>query len=134
MEITINTWVGVPVEKAWKCWVTPEDIVGWNHATEDWRTPWAQNDLRPGGTFTYRMESVDGAHGFDFGGTYTEVVPHAKISYLIADGRRVEVLFEPESGGTRITETFEAESTHPAEMQEAGWKAILENFRAYAEK
>jgi len=131
MEITISIWIEAPVEEVWKCWVTPEDIVGWNSASPDWHTPRAENDLRPGGAFNYRMEAVDGSHGFDFWGTFTEVNRPSKLSYLIGDGRKVEVVFEAEAGGTRITEVFEAESTHPAEMQEAGWKAILENFRNY---
>jgi uncharacterized protein YndB with AHSA1/START domain len=131
MEIKISTWVEAPVERVWKCWVTPEDIIGWNSASPDWHSPRAENDLRPGGTFNYRMEAVDGSFGFDFNGIFTEVTPPTKLSYVLADGRKVEVVFEPEAGGTRVTEVFEAESTNPVEMQEAGWKAILENFEAY---
>ena len=134
MVIRISTWVQAPVERVWNCWTSPEYIVRWNNASSDWHTPWAKIDLRPGGTFTYRMESVDGKIGFDFGGTFSEVNPNAKLSYRIDDGRSVAVYFVPEANGTKVTEEFEAESIHPLEMQEAGWKAILENFRVCVEE
>ena len=30
-------------------------------------------------------------------------------------------------------ETFEAEKSHPIEMQRGGWQAILDNFKKYTE-
>ena len=66
--ITVQTIVNAPVEKVWQFWTTPEHITQWNNASEDWFTPHAQNDLREGGSFVYRMESRDGKYGFDFGG------------------------------------------------------------------
>ena len=50
-------------------------ITEWNVASDDWHCPRATNDLREGGAFSYRMESRDGAHGFDFEGTFVEVSP-----------------------------------------------------------
>jgi len=44
-------------------------ITQWNNASEDWHTPRAENDLKPGGTFNYRMEAKNGSAGFDFRGT-----------------------------------------------------------------
>ena len=38
---------------------------------------------------------------------------------------------EPEH--IKVLETFEAESANSIEMQEAGWKAILDNFKRYSE-
>jgi len=32
-----------------------------------------------------------------------------------------------------VTETFEAEEQNPIEIQRAGWQAILNNFKQYAE-
>ena len=74
--ITVEARVNAPVAKVWKCWTTPEDIMQWNAASDDWHTPSATNDLRVGGKFTARMEAKDGSMGFDFAGIYTEVRPH----------------------------------------------------------
>jgi hypothetical protein len=30
-------------------------------------------------------------------------------------------------------ETFDAEGTHPVEFQQAGWQAIMNNFKKYVE-
>lgn len=133
-KITVQTMVNAPVEKVWEYWSAPEHITRWNSASEDWHTPRAENDLRTGGTFSSRMESRDGSMGFDFGGVYDEVKVHETISYTMGDGRQVRVVFDGRNGETAITETFDAESTHPVDMQRAGWQAILDNFKKYVEQ
>ena len=133
MMITVETLVNAPVEKAWSYWISPEHITKWNNASDDWHTPWAKIDLVPGGRFVSRMEAKDGSMGFDFGGTYDEVVEKEKISYTIDDNRKVTVRFSKDGAGTKIVEEFEAEDQHSAEMQRQGWQAILDNFRNYVE-
>ena len=76
MKITVETTVAAPIEDVWRAWTTPEDIKRWNAASDDWHTTAATVDLRVGGRFSSRMEAKDGSMGFDFAGTYTEVVPH----------------------------------------------------------
>ena len=131
--ITVSAIVNAPVETVWALWTGPEHIVNWNNASADWCTPRAENDLREAGRFTYRMEARDGSMGFDFTGEYTKVVPNKEISYQIADGRTVSIFFTEDGSTTHIKESFEAESTHPEEMQRTGWQAILDNFKQYAE-
>ncbi|GAA0892908.1 SRPBCC family protein [Fulvivirga kasyanovii] len=132
-NITVKAIVNAPIEKVWKLWTTPEDIIQWNSASDDWHTPSATNDLRVGGRFTSRMEAKDGSMGFDFGGVYDEVKTNAKIRYTMDDDRKVSILFKEENGKTRVTETFEAEGENSVEMQRDGWQAILDNFKKYAE-
>lgn len=79
------------------------------------------------------MAARDGSAGFDFNGVYTDVVLHERIGYTIEDGRRVTVTFIDRDGGTEVTETFETEAINSEELQRAGWQAILENFKLYAE-
>jgi hypothetical protein len=50
------------------------------------------------------------------------------------DGRQVSIQFEKTASGVRIIETFDPEGENPPEMQRAGWQAILENFKRYAEQ
>lgn len=131
--VTISTDVQAPLSKVWQCWTEPEHIMQWNNASSDWHTPRAENDLRVGGKFLSRMEARDGSMGFDFNGTYTAVDEHKMIAYALEDGRKVEIKFEPIGMETRVTESFEAEHTHSREMQQAGWQAILDNFKSYVE-
>lgn len=133
MKITVETRVNADLATVWSAWTTPEDIMQWNNASPDWHTPAARLDLRAGGRFCSRMEARDGSMGFDFEGTFTAVVPQQRIAYCMDDDREVTVLFAEEDGGVRVTETFDAESEHPADMQRTGWQAILDNFARHAE-
>ncbi|MDU4694453.1 MULTISPECIES: SRPBCC family protein [Paenibacillus] len=133
-KVTVQAVIQAPMEKVWSYWTEPEHITKWNQASEDWHAPRAENDLRAGGTFVTRMEAKDGSMGFDFGGVYDEVQTHELISYTMGDGRRVEITFAAEGQGTKVVETFDAESSHPVEFQQAGWQAIMDNFKKYVEE
>jgi len=132
-SITVSAIVNAPVAKAWDAWGKPAHIVNWCSASEDWHVPKAENDLRTGGTFSTRMEAKDGSFGFDFGGIYDEVKTNEVIAYTMGDGRKVYITFEGEGNTTKIVETFDAEAENSVEMQQAGWQAILDNFKKYTE-
>jgi len=132
-KITVETHVRAPIEDIWTAFTNPEAIRAWNAASDDWHTTEARNDLRTGGIFFSRMEAKDGSAGFDFTGTYDEVIPYERIAYTMEDGRQVEVNFVPGQDGAHIIETFDPEHENPPEMQRAGWQAILENFKKYVE-
>jgi uncharacterized protein YndB with AHSA1/START domain len=133
MKITIETIVHAPVERVWKYWTEPKHITIWNHASDDWHTSFAENDLRIGGKFLSRMEAKDGSFGFDFSGVYDEVIINEGVSYTLGDGRKVNITFISQENETKIIEVFESENENPIELQEAGWQAILDNFKKYAE-
>jgi uncharacterized protein YndB with AHSA1/START domain len=134
LQITVQTLVHAPVEKVWAYWTAPEHMVNWSFASDDWHCPAATNDLQVGGTFVATMASKDGSMSFDFIGIYDEIEKHKRIRYHTTDDRVVDVLFEATENGTRVTETFDAENMNPVEMQQAGWQAILNNFKFYTEK
>lgn len=132
-KITITARVAATIEHVWKCWTTPEDIIVWNAASDDWHTPRSTVDLRVGGVMNSRMEARDGSMGFDFEVTFTRVERPHELSYIMGDQRQVHVTFHQEGDVVLITETFDAESEHPLEMQEAGWQSILNNFKKHTE-
>lgn len=132
--ITIQTTIDAPINKVWQLYTTPADIMQWNNASPDWFTPRAENDLRKGGKFVYRMEAKDGSAGFDFEGVYDEVQIHDLIEYSMTDGRKVKTSFTEIDGKTTITIDFDPENENPIEMQQAGWQSILDNFKRYVEK
>lgn len=132
-QITISAKVKAPAEKVWELWTSPEHITKWNAASDDWHTPRAENDLRVGGRFLSRMEAKDGSFGFDFTGTYDEVEPLKRIAYTMEDGRRAIIDFNENQGVIEIITVFDAETQNSIDMQRAGWQAILDNFKRYAE-
>ena len=88
--IKVATQIKAPIAVVWERWNSPEDIVKWNSASPLWHTVSSVNDLKVGGCFSYRMEAKDGSMGFDFQGVYDIVDPEHKISYTMADGRKVD--------------------------------------------
>jgi len=132
-QITVATTVNAPVEKVWETWTKPEHITQWAFASDDWHAPYADNDLRIDGTFKTTMGAKDGSFSFDFGGVYTNIIPHKLIEYTLGDGRKVSIAFESKGDTTTVTETFEAEDTNPIEMQRNGWQAIMDNYKKYTE-
>jgi uncharacterized protein YndB with AHSA1/START domain len=131
--ITVSSKVQASIEKVWNLLTDPKHIINWNNASDDWHTPSAENDLRPGGKFNYRMAARDGSMQFDFEGVYDEIKKHELISYTLGDGRKVSLFFQSDGNTTSVTEIFEPESTHSLEMQQAGWQSILDNFKKYVE-
>lgn len=132
--ITLDITILKPVSKVWECFTKADHIVNWNFATDDWTCPTAENNLEVGGHFDYRMEAKDGSFGFNFTGTFDEIIPLRKIKYHLDDGRKVEVTFEEtDASTTKMTETFDPDPSQPAQMQRDGWYGILNNFHKYVE-
>lgn len=48
MKITVETVIQAPVAKVWSAYTTPEDIMQWNAASDDWHTTKSTVDLREG--------------------------------------------------------------------------------------
>ncbi|MCD9021427.1 SRPBCC family protein [Cohnella silvisoli] len=133
VSITVETTIHKAVAEVWNYWTEPQHITQWAFASDDWHAPKAENDLRVGGEFVTRMEAKDGSFGFEFGGVYDEVRINEFISYTMGDGRKVAITFVSQGNDTKVIETFDAESTNPVDMQQAGWQAILDNFKKYSE-
>ena len=132
MRISVETKINAPIQTVWKNWTTPEDIMKWNAASDDWHTTASTVDLRQGGQFTSRMEAKDGSMGFDFSGEYTRIVELTLIEASFGE-RTMRVEFIQNPDGVLVKEEFDAETDNPVEMQRAGWQAILDNFKRHVE-
>ncbi len=133
MEISIEVTVNAPLEQVWSAWITPDDIIKWNFASDDWHCPEAKIDLRVGGKFNYRMEAKDHSMGFDFEGTFTSISAPYGLEYALDDDRKVIISFSETVQGIRVVETFEAEDVFSSEQQKQGWQSILNNFQKHVE-
>lgn len=133
MKITVETTIAAPLAEVWRAYTTPEDIMQWNAASDDWHTTSATVDLRVGGAFCSRMEAKDGSTGFDFEGVYTKITPLELIEYQFGD-RMAEITFKKKPEGVEVRVTFDPENEFPVEYQQAGWQSILDNFKRYVER
>jgi uncharacterized protein YndB with AHSA1/START domain len=142
-RLTVSTTINAPLATVWDALWNPEHIVHWGFADEaTWHCPWAKGEAPAvGGVFTTRMEARDGSFGFDLTAQYTEVTPMKSMSYTLGEmkeyfldaGRVVDITLEETPEGVKVTEVFDAEEIHPADMQIAGWSAILENLKKHVE-
>jgi len=132
-SITVETVVKAPIKKVWESWTLPQHITKWNQASDDWHTPYAENDPRTGGKFKSTMAAKDGSMSFDFEGVYSLVTMHQRIEYAMADGRKVKIIFQGSGNETKVIETFDAETENSIELQRGGWQSILDNFKKYTE-
>lgn len=130
--IVVEATVNAPVAQVWSAYTSPEAIVQWNAASDDWHTTRATVDLQVGGAFSSRMEAKDGSMGFDFEGVYTAVEPERRLAYDFGD-RKAEVTFTEVEGSTHVRVAFDPETMHPEDMQRDGWQAILNNFKRHVE-
>lgn len=132
--ITIEATVNAPVTKVWQYWNEPAHIKQWAFAADTWHAPNAVNDLRVGGKFSTTMAAKDCSASFDFCGIYTDIIENELIAYEMEDSRKVKITFSEQNGVTHVVETFDPENENPLEMQRDGWQAILNNFKAHAER
>ena len=132
-KITVEITVNKDLDFVWNSWTQPDHILKWNHASDDWHTVRALNELKVGGKFFYRMEAKDGSFGFDFESNYELVNEKQELTYIMSDGRRATTIFQKNEIETKVTTTFDPENENPIELQKAGWQAILNNFKKYAE-
>ena len=131
--ITVKATIDAGRKNVWTAWTTPDHVINWNHASDDWHTPHAENELTEGGKFTYRMEAKDGSMAFDFTGVFTKVEPSELLVFRLDDGRMVEVNFVEEGDKTTVVESFDPHPEQPLELQRQGWQAIMDNFKKYVE-
>jgi uncharacterized protein YndB with AHSA1/START domain len=130
MKISVSVEINAPIAKAWDAYISPEAINQWNFASDDWQCRDARVDLRVGGSFSSHMEAKDGSFGFDFEGTYTNIVEHQLLEYSFGD-RFARVLFEQVGESSRVTVEFDTEDENSVDMQREGWQAILNNYAKY---
>jgi uncharacterized protein YndB with AHSA1/START domain len=133
LAITVEVTVNKPIESVWQDWARPADIMQWNIPFDDWHSPRVENDLKPGGSFLFRMEAKDGSVGFDHSGKYDKVINNQLIEYTGTDGRKSVIEFISKGDTTTIVETFEPEPINPLEMQKDFCQSVLNNFKKYTE-
>lgn len=115
-------------EVIWEKLVTPEKVMTWNYASDDWHCPNAKNNLVIGGEFHYEMAAKDGSASFDFWGTYTEIEAPNRLYFALGDGRTVRIDIFNKPYGCLIEERFEAEQQNNLHLQRQGWQNILKNL------
>jgi uncharacterized protein YndB with AHSA1/START domain len=127
--LTLTRVFDAPRDLVWTAYTDPAHITKWMFAN-DWETPYAKVDVRAGGKFNIGMRPADHSEqGFDFGGTYREVVKPERIVQVADDGRVLTTTFEEVLGATKLTLSLEMAMSE--EQERAGYTQILDHFVAH---
>ena len=131
--ISVNVMIHDSVENVWNAYNEAKDVEVWKRPSNDWHIASSYNNLRMGGGFIYRMETIDKSTGLNFIGFYDEVVPYEKLCHTLDDARKVCVNFIEHGSKTEVIETFEVDHTISYDGQALGWQSILNNLKLYLE-
>jgi uncharacterized protein YndB with AHSA1/START domain len=77
MVVVVKHTFHAPVDKVWPLWQDPEMIKRW-WGPDGYSAPVVKNDFRVGGKYLLSMRGPDGKVAYNVG-TYTQIVPYAKI-------------------------------------------------------
>jgi uncharacterized protein YndB with AHSA1/START domain len=151
-EVTIVRTIDAPLERVWKAWTDPKELVQW-WGPNDVTIPECKVDLRVGGTFYIVMEAGEAMGPYK--GTrwpmeaqFTVVEPNAKLSYAAqawTEGTQkedwlidqtTEVTFTDEGGKTKVEVKAAIHKTGPkagaaADGMEYGFNQQLDKLKKF---
>ena len=127
-------------ERIWKAWIDPALLVRWLGPRE-WPADEVHADLRVGGAWRARLQSVDGQPPLQQSGTYVEIDPPRRLVFTFRwdsdhheDGPGVETLVtlllsELAPGRTRMEFTqVGLASDQSASGHEYGWRSTFDRL------
>ncbi len=108
-HVVVTRHFAAPPELVYRAHTEPKLVQAWMSGYEGWAMPVCQIDARPDGKIRYEWTSGDG-QGFHLTGEYVELDPPHRIVHIermfLPDptpDARVETVFEPSGGGTKMT-------------------------------
>ena len=159
-DFVISRVLDAPRELVWKCFTDPEHMSHW-WGPKGATVTVAKMELRPGGTYHYRMETADGAEMWGKM-VYREITPRDRIVFInsfsdaaggttrhpMAPTWPLEMLsiftFEDEPGGkTKFTVRWSPHNASDDERKtfdaghdsmRQGWGGTLDKLEAYVKK
>jgi uncharacterized protein YndB with AHSA1/START domain len=138
-ELVISRAFDAPRSLVFKAWTEPERLVRW-WGPRGFTLPACKMDLRPGGSFRFRMRSPEGTDHW-LRGVYREIVEPERLVFTWAwedaEGNpghetMVTVTFVEQGAKTRLVmhqAIFESDTARDA--HEEGWTSGLERLAEY---
>jgi uncharacterized protein YndB with AHSA1/START domain len=142
-ELVLTRLIDAPPSKVYRAWTEPELLKQW-FAPKPYTTPFAEMDVRPGGSSLIVMQGPDGVQ-MPNPGVYLEVVENRKLvatdAYVKAwepsekPFMTVILTFDDEGGKTRYTAralhwTVEDRETHEKMGFHEGWGICTDQLEA----
>ena len=140
-SIVIEKNIKAPIERVFKALITPDDLVKWHHAGDDWKTPYAEVDARVGGRIKIGYSNADGTEKFDFTAVISEIDAPSRLVYYLQlkhiisnDNRLVTYDLTEKDGVTQLRVEFDIEHLNDKELQRTGWSQHYDNLSKLLEE
>jgi uncharacterized protein YndB with AHSA1/START domain len=138
-ELVITRVFDAPRALVFQAWLDPKGALRW-WGPKGCETVACEIDARPGGAWTRRLRTADGAE-IRMRGVYREIAPPERLVFTIvheyADGERtpemvVTMTFADVGGKTRLTlHQAEFDTVARRDGHVAGWSSCLERLADY---
>lgn len=131
LNVSIN--INQSLDVVWDAWNDEKQMHCWMFISDEYEVKNPRNELKIGGSFSYRMVSGKGGFDFEYSGTYTEIELNKFIAFTMNDGRRTEVVFSVIEDIVRVEIQFESVNEQDVDVQINGWQTMLTNFKLHVE-
>lgn len=132
-RIEIDVTIEAQPQKIWRLWTQPSHITQWRINNDSSKCTEAENDLRVGGRFCFKMSSNNGREDDTYEGVYDEIIDQERMGYTLSDGRVFEVTFENLGKATKVTLSSESETENSGAHQKEEWQNVMDHFKSYVE-
>jgi uncharacterized protein YndB with AHSA1/START domain len=132
--VRIERTFHAPAQLVFEAWTSAEVLKRWWHAERDWETPYAEVDLRLGGTIRATMRDPETGAQHGGGGEFTEIDPPRRLAFTWTweddptTRQLVEVDFLDHGDSTTVVMTNSGVPERAADDHHAGWNNSFDNL------
>jgi uncharacterized protein YndB with AHSA1/START domain len=133
--LRIERTFNAPAPAVYDAWTSEDVLKRWWHAEHEWETPYAEVDLRVGGTVRITMRNPDDGNEYGGGGEYVEVRAPERLAFTWTwddspeRPQLIEVDFTEEDGVTTVVLTNSGLADKESrESHRDGWQNSFDNL------
>jgi uncharacterized protein YndB with AHSA1/START domain len=134
-SLRIERTFDAPPHDVFDAWTSVEVLKRWWHAEHSWETPFAEVDLRVGGTIMVTMRNPDDGKEYGGGGEYTLIDRPRRLAFTWAwegddESRRqlIEVEFVDQGERTTVVLTNSGLPEPDVDDYRDGWNNSFDNL------
>ncbi len=130
---TTVTTVNTTISHVWNLLTAPSHIQNWVSPSPEFNVNTVVNHFAVGGTFNVPFTPVNHStpFGFEFSGTYTNIVPFKSFTYNLANGYTLSYEFNVLGESVEIIQSINVNNLPVNETVIGYYNNLLNNFKTY---
>jgi uncharacterized protein YndB with AHSA1/START domain len=132
--VRIERTFRAPVHAVFEAWTSEEVLRRWWHAEHDWETPFAEVDLRVGGSIRVTMRNPHAGTDHGGGGEFTVIDPPRRLAFTWtwdedpSTRQLIEVEFTDHGDSTTVVLTNSGVPVQEEDDHRCGWQNSFDNL------